>query len=218
MNITQKPTPNFTAGRTKPISIIVVHWIVGTLSAADTVFANPNSQVSAHYAVGGGAIHQYVKETDTAWHAKQANPFSIGIEHEGGPTIPITNATYETSSTLIADICKRRGLDPRTAVRPHKEYVQTQCPGTLDVGKLRNMAYNKLIGEIVEPADYRVNDGDIQNYYKNFLGRDAKEEDKKVYRGKTHKDIVYAILGSDEFKQHQLGNYEPVGFPVYKQK
>lgn len=74
----------------------------------------------------------------------------------------------------------------------------------------------KLEGGIVEPADYKVNDGDIQNYFKNFLGRDATEADKQVYRGKTHKDIIYAIIGSGEFQQHQNTGFTPVTEQLFK--
>src|SRR5881275_244407 len=103
MNILNRATTNFVPGRKgySPIAI-VVHIMEGTLSGTDSWFANPVSQVSAHYGLGkSGEVHQYVKETDTAWHAgrvnapswklikasgnKYINPnyYTIGIEHEG---------------------------------------------------------------------------------------------------------------------------------------
>ncbi len=38
---------------------------------------------SAHYCVDVDSIVQCVRETDVAWHANNANPTSIGIEHAG---------------------------------------------------------------------------------------------------------------------------------------
>lgn len=78
----------------------------------------------------------------------------------------------------------------------------------------------KLEGGIVEPVDYRVNDGDIENYFVNFLGRKPTEADLNVYRGKTHKDITYAIMGSPEFKAYTAGagNFVPVTDKLFKEK
>ncbi len=145
MNIIWKGSPNY--GKTRfgnNVEFIVVHWIVGTLQSADAVFANPNNQVSAHYGVGNGIIHQYVKESDTAWHAgnQTANRKSIGIEHQGSPTMPITDATYNTSADLIADICRRYGK--RFPLRPHNDFVRTACPGTLDLNRLNKLVDQRL--------------------------------------------------------------------------
>lgn len=138
-------SPNYGSGRFgNQVEYIIVHWIVGTLASADAVFANPNTDVSAHYAVGNGEIHQYVKESNTAWHAgnQTANRKSIGIEHQGGPNIPITDAVYNTSADLIADICRRYGK--RFPLRAHREFVATACPGTLDLNKLNRLVDQRL--------------------------------------------------------------------------
>src|SRR5579871_4128983 len=80
---------------------IVIHIIVGSLESAKQQFADPASQVSAHYGVGrDGTILQFVEEEDTAFHAGivvnpswnsmrpgvNPNLHTIGIEHEGQPT------------------------------------------------------------------------------------------------------------------------------------
>ena len=45
-------------------------------------FQDPRAQVSAHYIIGReGEIYQMVRDSDKAWHAKDANANSIGIEH-----------------------------------------------------------------------------------------------------------------------------------------
>lgn len=171
MTATWKGSPNYTGGRSgKKIDRIVVHWIVGRLAAADSVFSKVGG-TSAHYAVGGTKIHQYVREEDTAYHAGnwEMNQRSIGIEHEGGPDIAITTETYETSAKLIAEIAKRYNIPlDRSHIIKHSEVPRaTQCPGTLDVDRLIRLAkgegdqhadnLTKMLG-----ADYiRDNQGDI---------------------------------------------------------
>lgn len=124
MNIIKKPTPNFGVGRfagQKP-EIIVIHIMDGTLVGTDSWFANPASQVSAHYGIGqNGEIHQYVREEDTAWHAGRVqnptfklykpntnpNGYTIGIEHEGNATSVWSEAMKKASAELIKAIATR---------------------------------------------------------------------------------------------------------------
>lgn len=133
---------NFQVGRGgKSIKYVVCHWIVGTLESADATFQNPQRIASATYGIGDNDTHQYVKENDTAYANGNflSNQESISIEHEGGPDIPITNATYETSAQLIAEVCKRYLIPlDRNHIRKHNEVSDkpTQCPGTLDLDRL----------------------------------------------------------------------------------
>src|SRR3990167_6766036 len=138
---------NFMVGRNgTTIDKIVMHWIVGTLESADATFKNPDREASAHYGIGDGDIHQYVKEEDTAWHASNltVNRESIGIEHEGGwlladkvnRFIP-TELTNQTSVKLVRDICKRYSIPiDKDHIFPHSKFSNTQCPGFLDVDRI----------------------------------------------------------------------------------
>lgn len=146
MNITQVPAAsrNFKASRDgNKIQYIVLHWIVGPLSAADAVFKNPNLEKprSAHFGISGNIVHQYVKEEHTAYHAANwdYNVKSIGIEHEGGQmvngarVVP-SQATHETSAQLIATLSKKYGIPlDRAHIKKHNEIVATECPGSLNV-------------------------------------------------------------------------------------
>lgn len=123
MNIIQKKSSNFWVGRKgyRP-EAVVIHIMDGTLSGTDSWFANPTSQVSAHYGIGkNGEIHQYVQENDSAWHAGRVdaplwklirpnvnpNLYTIGIEHEGRPNDIWTQSMKESSVNLIREICQR---------------------------------------------------------------------------------------------------------------
>ena len=76
---------NFSVGRGgAQITTIVIHETDGSYSSAINWFRRPGSNASAHYLVRAwdGEITQLVAESDTAYHARDANPWTIGIEHE----------------------------------------------------------------------------------------------------------------------------------------
>src|SRR3990167_152758 len=137
------PSPNYSKGRSgKKTDRMVIHWIVGTLTAADTVFKTPG-KTSAHYAIENNIIHQYVNEGDTAYHAGNwdFNLRSIGIEHSADPKRPASEQTYQTSGKLIGEICKRNNIPiDRSHIVQHKQIVATQCPGTINLDKLISIA------------------------------------------------------------------------------
>ncbi len=99
------------------IDIIVIHTVQGSYSGAISWFQNPSADVSAHYVVRSddGAVTQCVAEEDVAWHAGNwdYNLVSVGIEHEGyveDPDTWYTDAMYEGSAALAADIAARNGI------------------------------------------------------------------------------------------------------------
>jgi N-acetyl-anhydromuramyl-L-alanine amidase AmpD len=80
-------SPNFDSRSTNK-TFVVVHWSVTTgLAGIDATF-NQAGGLSAHYSVGGSQIHQYVNESQVAWHAYSYNTNGIGIEHVGGTPGP----------------------------------------------------------------------------------------------------------------------------------
>lgn len=134
---------NYDVGRSAQIVAIVIHETDGTWMSATNWFRNPYSQVSAHYLVRAwdGGIMQFVAERDTAYHARGANAWSIGIEHEYDPrhAIPHTNAQYRSSAQLVCAIAKRYGIPTdRAHIIGHNE-----VPGTdhSDPGPTWNWGY-----------------------------------------------------------------------------
>lgn len=134
---------NYDVGRTEAITQIVIHETDGTWLSATNWFQSPYSKVSAHYLVRAwdGGIMQFVAEGDTAYHARNANPYSIGIEHEYDPrhAIPHTNAQYRSSALLVCAIAKRYGIPTdRDHIIGHNE-----VPGTdhSDPGPTWNWTY-----------------------------------------------------------------------------
>ena len=167
MNIIKRPCPEFTQGRKKyKPEAIVIHIMQGSLEGTDSWFDNRSSRVSAHYGVGkNGAVHQFVEETDTAWHAgvvtnpswtliKKAgrglyinpNYYTIGIEHEGTIDTEWTDAMYESTSTLIANISQLWNIpiDRNHVIGHHEIYAVKACPGNkVDFNRLIALAVQK---------------------------------------------------------------------------
>lgn len=195
-------SPNYGSGRFgNQVEYIIVHWIVGTLASADAVFANPNSDVSAHYGVGNGEIHQYVKESDTAWHAgnQTANRKSIGIEHQGGPNLPITDAVYNTSADLIADICRRYGK--RFPIRAHREFVATACPGTLDINRLNQLVDQRLN----QPQGVIMDTNAGRELYRTGLFREPENDSAGSagqWNGRTPADALKVLRDAPEWQMN----------------
>ncbi len=199
MNISWIGSPNYTAGRSGKIEFIVCHWMAGTLASADSVFQNTTRQTSAHYGVGqGGNVHQYVKESDTAWHSRQVNPVSIGIEHEGGPTIEITNSVYDTSAELIASIWKRHGIIP---LYPHNKFVATQCPGTLDLDRLYNLAIAKYKGGTMDPQIILNADNWFNRCNKTIKFTRGREMSREEFAPQVGRKFINFVEDAEDFPE-----------------
>lgn len=105
---------NYTSGRSADINTVIIHVTQGSYAGTISWFQNPEAQVSAHYVIRSddGEITQMVDEQDTAWHARDGNPYSVGIEHEGYVDDPawFTDAMYRSSAALSAHIADRYGF------------------------------------------------------------------------------------------------------------
>lgn len=114
------------------IDRVVIHVTQESYTDTLGIFRNPAKQVSAHYVVrsADGHVAQCVREADVAWHAGNwgYNTRSVGIEHEGWVDKPayFTDALYEMSAVLTADVCERYGI-PRDRKHIIGHY---EVPGT----------------------------------------------------------------------------------------
>lgn len=134
-------SPNYTKANRSLASItaLLIHWwnvpsAGATHGGVVSWFLNEASKVSAHYVISAGRLTQQVKEKDIAWHAGPANPRSIGLELSPY----CTEADYQTAAETIADIWRRAGrIIP---LQPHRQHMQTACPGDWDLAKLHRMA------------------------------------------------------------------------------
>lgn len=156
MTIKQVPSPNHSGPRSRPLIAIVLHIMDGSLKGTDAWFQNPASQASAHYGIGkDGEIHQYVQDSNVAWHAGRVdkptvpvipgvrpNYYTLGIEHEGWAKENLPLELYVASARLLRKLSKTYGLplDPEHVWLHREVYSKKTCPGTLDRGLLLHLA------------------------------------------------------------------------------
>ena len=128
--------------RTKPVKAIVIHYTEGTYAGCISWFKNCDAEVSAHYVIrsADGQVTQMVREADKAWHARSANGYTIGIEHEAYGNIWsfFTEEMYRSSADLVRDICSRVA-----AINGHRTFYRD----TLDNGTCLNYGVHDLGGE-----------------------------------------------------------------------
>ena len=128
--------------RTKEVSAVVIHYTEGSYAGCISWFKNCDAEVSAHYVIrsADGQITQMVLEKDKAWHARTANGYTIGIEHEayGNVWEFFTEEMYRSSADLVRSICSRYDvIDGR----------RTHDRDTLDNGFCLNNGLYNLGGE-----------------------------------------------------------------------
>ena len=128
--------------RTKEVSAVVIHYTEGSYAGCISWFQNCDAQVSAHYVIrsSDGQVAQMVREADKAWHARSANGYTIGIEHEAYGDIVsfFTDAMYNASADLVRDICRRYD---------NIDGYRTFCTDTLDNGTALDSGLHNLGGE-----------------------------------------------------------------------
>lgn len=167
------PNYNYRAPRpagAKPTHV-TMHWMAGTLAGTDAQFQQYDKLVdgrgdgsAATYGVGQTEVHQYVREQDyqQADGNTESNRWGLSIEHEAGPNSPASAAVMAKSAQLLADIAHRYGWASYEAgknIFPHKHWVATDCPGTLDIDaivKAANLILNPPKPENPKPGEPTV--------------------------------------------------------------
>lgn len=128
--------------RTKEVSAVVIHYTEGSYAGCISWFKNCDAEVSAHYVIRSvdGQVTQMVREADKAWHARSANGYTIGIEHEAYGDIVsfFTEEMYRSSADLVRSICSR--YEAIDGLRTHDR-------DTLDNGFCLNEGLYNLGGE-----------------------------------------------------------------------
>lgn len=100
-------------------SAVIMHTMEGSYAGSISWFQNPSAQVSAHYLIrkSDGQITQMVREYHQAWHAKNHNAYTVGIEHDGRAADAgnWSAAMVNASARLTKSICARRGVNCASA-------------------------------------------------------------------------------------------------------
>jgi N-acetyl-anhydromuramyl-L-alanine amidase AmpD len=113
--------------------MIVIHKAEGSLDSTVSWFANPASQVSAHYTVDDNTIAQSLPDSAVAWHTGNHtyNEISIGIENSGYTARDdFTEAHYRRLAQLVAYLCAKHGIPmDRSHIIGHNEVPDPNHPG-----------------------------------------------------------------------------------------
>ncbi|MES2566489.1 MAG: N-acetylmuramoyl-L-alanine amidase [Bacteroidota bacterium] len=121
-------TCNYSSRSGVAISAVAIHFVQGSYAGCISWFKNCSASASAHYVIrsSDGQTTQMVYESDKAWHAGSANPYTLGTEHEGyvNSASWFTNAMYQASADLTRDMCTSNGINPLRC------YFGPGCSGT----------------------------------------------------------------------------------------
>lgn len=100
---------NYTSSRSAAVSAVTIHTAQGSYAGTISWFKNASANVSAHYVIrsSDGQVTQMVRHAHTAWHVRNHNSYTLGIEHEGyvDNSAWYTSAMYNASSALVRHFC-----------------------------------------------------------------------------------------------------------------
>ena len=145
-------SPNHSGLRNHAIDTITIHCVVGQCSVESlgSLFADPNRGASSNYGIGyDGRIGMYVEEKNRSWCSSSSynDNRAVTIEVASDMTEPLAvrDAAYKSLIKLVADICKRNGIQKLVwstnrnermnhlngcNMTVHRDYANKSCPGT----------------------------------------------------------------------------------------
>lgn len=100
---------NYLPRSKRTIRRIIIHTSEGSESSCVNWFLNPRARLSAHYLVSKrGRITRFVPDMSIAYHARNDNADTIGIENEGyANKNGWTTAQYEALAHLVRALCDK---------------------------------------------------------------------------------------------------------------
>lgn len=98
------PSPNWSLRGASQVRLIVVHDCEGSYRGSIDWFANPASKVSAHYVLRENGLEatQMVDLVHKAWHAKDFNGISIGLELAGFAAKGFNAVEWQAAANIVA--------------------------------------------------------------------------------------------------------------------
>lgn len=205
-----KISPNRNSPRNHKIDTITIHCVVGQCSVETlgNVFAPTSREASCNYGIGvDGRIGMYCEEKDRSWCSSSGSNDNraITIECASDTTHPyaINDKVYKALIELLADICKRNGIEEL------KWKADKSLIGQPDK---QNMTVHRWFADKSCPGDYIY----------NRLGQIASEVNDKLNGGSSTKDILYRVqTGAFSNKANadaMLTKVKATGFDTYMVK
>ena len=135
---------NYSSRGGRKIDTITIHHMAGNLSleTCGNIFAGASRNASATYAVDNeGRVGQYVDEKYAPWttssYANDSHAVTIEVANSyAGGNWPVSDTALNATIKLVADICKRNGIeklnytgDVSGNMTKHCWFDSTLCPG-----------------------------------------------------------------------------------------
>ena len=161
-------SPNRTAGRSC-IDTITIHCVVGqcAVETLGNVFGASSKRASSNYGIGyDGRVGMFVEEKDRSWcsssSANDNRAITIEVASDTFEPYAVRQAAYDKLILLVADICKRNGIERLVwstnkndrvyhrngcNMTVHRDYANKSCPGTWlyeRMGKIASAVNAKL--------------------------------------------------------------------------
>lgn len=177
--------PHTTGRQGQSLMGVTIHHMAGNLTDQQCINTWVANNTSAHYAVSGTHVAQFVDDADTSYACGNwdANCRTISIEHANdhiGNPWTVSTATLDTGAHLTAAILHHYGLGaPEWLVNvfPHSHWSATACPGEL-AGSQRDAFmsaaqnyYAQMCGGDApssKPTGYSLAVDGVQGYYTNL--------------------------------------------------
>lgn len=186
--------------RAYPVTRVTVHHIAGdpTIEGLQDVFLVPGRQASSNYGVGSdGRIGCYVDEENAAWTSasywNDNQAITIEVADQDTVNWVPSEAAYNSTVALCADICNRYGIyptytgDTSGTFTEHMMFQATGCPGPwwhAHMPQFINDVKAAMEGDEVTPQD-KI---DIANLCAEKWAESAYwDEDKKAQWGAAGK-------------------------------
>ncbi|MBX3687900.1 peptidoglycan recognition family protein [Dokdonella sp.] len=123
--------------RSQAISAVTIHTMQGSYAGTISWFKSNPYSTSAHYLVrsSDGQITQMVRESAAAYHARSANPYTLGIEHEGytNNAAWYTTAMYNASAALTRHFCARYAIACTSAYKGAASSTVNVLPASVKI-------------------------------------------------------------------------------------
>jgi N-acetylmuramoyl-L-alanine amidase len=131
MRINFHESPNSGERRRRKIQFVICHQTAATnFESTRTWFMNPESERSAHYVIDlNGDVHAFVPEHRTAWHCKNWNSSSIGVEFVG--LRQTVTPEQERSAVILFNQLRSKYKDIRFVEHREMPGAKTECPSKL---------------------------------------------------------------------------------------
>lgn len=215
---------NYTVGRGgRAIRAITVHHMAARWTArrCGESFQQIERDASSHYGIGfDGEIAQYVDEKDTAWTNGNwdSNLESVTIEcanSASGAPWPVSDASLQSLTSLIADIARRNGLVPLVKgvnLTWHGMFEATACPGAYLLSKMDEIveeANRLLTGEETERIPVTLSYGVFTDRWLPEVSGASVGDDENGFAGILGQPVTAVIAsasrGSLFYQTHLLG-------------